>query len=224
VLSNHDIIRHTTRLAIGRGGTAAGAGSADHTTAPIDTELGLRRARAAILLLLALPGSVYLYQGEELGLPEVLDLPASVRQDPVFARTGGAELGRDGCRVPLPWSGTRPPYGFGAGPAWLPQPTEWAELSVAAQRHEPASTLNLYRQALRLRRELGLGRGDDVTWHSDADADLIILSRRAGIVCAVNLGDSPAEVSIVDGSPLVASAASDGMVLPADGAAWWSVL
>jgi alpha-glucosidase len=221
VLSNHDVTRHTTRLATGRGGTAGGAGSAEEATGAIDTELGLRRARAAILLLLALPGSVYLYQGEELGLPEVLDLPASVRQDPIFARTGGAELGRDGCRVPLPWSGGPPPYGFGAGPAWLPQPSDWAGLSVAAQRHDPASTLSLYRRALRLRRELALGRGDDVTWHSDPDADLLILSRRADIVCAVNLGDAPAEVSIVEGSPLVASGELDGTMLPPDRSAWW---
>ena len=108
VLSNHDVVRHVTRY----GGGA----------------LGVRRARAAALLMLALPGGAYVYQGEELGLPEVHDLPDEVRQDPTFLRTGGAERGRDGCRVPIPWSGSASPFGF--GPAgrrpWLPQPSTWA--------------------------------------------------------------------------------------------------
>src|SRR6185369_2381272 len=113
--------------------------------------------------MLALPGSAYLYQGEELGLPEVFDLPAAARQDPIFRRTGGAQLGRDGCRVPLPWSGEQTPYGFGPSGTrpWLPQPDGWAGLTVAAQRADPDSMLSLYRTALRLRRDLGLGAGGE---------------------------------------------------------------
>jgi alpha-glucosidase len=222
VLSNHDVTRHASRLATGAAGAAGG--SAARPGADVDAALGLRRARAALLLLLALPGSVYLYQGEELGLPEVFDLPASARQDPIFARTGGAELGRDGCRVPLPWSGTASPYGFGPGSSWLPQPDEWARLSVAAQRDDPASTLSLYRTALRLRRQLpALGTGA-LQWHSEPDAELLVLSRPgpAGVLCAMNLGTEPVAVPPGGtGEPLVASAALDRASLPADAAAWW---
>ncbi|MFD7031069.1 alpha-amylase family glycosyl hydrolase, partial [Streptomyces sp. NPDC059917] len=138
VLSNHDVVRHVTRY----GGGAR----------------GLARARAAALLMLALPGSAYVYQGEELGLPEVIDLPAEVRQDPAFTRGAGQDGLRDGCRVPIPWSGEEAPYGFGPGGSWLPQPQEWAGLSVAAQTGDPHSTLELYRAAIELRRAMpGLG-------------------------------------------------------------------
>jgi alpha-glucosidase len=132
VLSSHDVPRHQTRLMQAVTGDVAGR-RAD----PVEPVAGLRRARAATLLMLALPGSAYLYQGEELGLPEVLDLPDSVRQDPAFFRATGQDGYRDGCRVPLPWSGHSPPYGFGPGDSWLPQPGEWAALSVAAQQGEP---------------------------------------------------------------------------------------
>jgi alpha-glucosidase len=221
VLSNHDVVRHATRLARGVGGTAGGVGAFVRVST-VDAERGLRRARAAILLMLALPGSVYLYQGEELGLPEVLDLPADARQDPIFARTGGAELGRDGSRVPLPWSGSSSPYGFSDGPQppWLPQPPQWAALSVQAQQADPASTLNLYRQALRLRRDRPDLHTQPLTWHSPPDAELLVLSRGA-FTCAVNLGSSEAKVSGVDGEPLVASAPISGATLPPDAAAWW---
>ncbi|MFJ7207424.1 glycoside hydrolase family 13 protein [Streptomyces sp. NPDC098789] len=138
VLSNHDVVRHVTRY----GGGAQ----------------GLARARAAALLMLALPGSAYVYQGEELGLPEVVDLPDEVRQDPAFSRGAGQDGLRDGCRVPIPWSGEEAPYGFGSGDSWLPQPVEWAGLSVAAQTGDPHSTLELYRAAIELRRAMpGLG-------------------------------------------------------------------
>src|SRR5262249_28395795 len=113
VLSNHDVVRHATRLAALTDGATVGIAENEQAVRLADLAVGLRRARAAALLTFALPGSVYVYQGDELGLPEVLDLPAQARQDPIFARTGGAELGRDGCRVPLPWSGSAPPYGFG---------------------------------------------------------------------------------------------------------------
>ena len=137
VLSNHDVVRHPTRYGGG--------------------PRGLARARAATLTMLALPGSAYLYQGEELGLEEV-DVPPESRQDPVWFRTGNA--GRDGARVPIPWRGTRPPYGFGpAGTqTWLPMPDDWAPLTVAAQRKDPASTWSFYRDALRARRRFARRR------------------------------------------------------------------
>ncbi|MFF1413986.1 glycoside hydrolase family 13 protein [Streptomyces sp. NPDC058289] len=134
VLSNHDVVRHRTRYG------------------------SLARARAAALLMLALPGSAYVYQGEELGLPEVTDLPDSARRDPAFTRSAGQDGLRDGCRVPIPWSGEEPPYDFGPAGSWLPQPAGWGGLSVAAQTGDPHSTLELYRAALELRRAMpGLG-------------------------------------------------------------------
>ena len=119
----------------------------------LDEQLGLRRARAAVLLLLALPGSTYLYQGEELGLPEVWDLDPTVLDDPVWTMSGHTLKGRDGCRVPIPWTTEPPSFGFGTAEPWLPQPAAFADFAVSAQEDDPASTLNLYRTALRLRRE-----------------------------------------------------------------------
>jgi alpha-glucosidase len=222
VLSNHDVVRHASRLATGRGGTAGGASAGD--AAAGDRGLGLLRARAAALLVLALPGSVYLYQGEELGLPEVFDLPAESRQDPVFGRTNGAELGRDGCRVPLPWSGTSQPYGFGppGSRPWLPQPAEWAALSFTAQCDDPTSTLQLYRTALTLRRSCPqLGDGE-LGWWSAPDDEVVIFERpgeTSSIVCAVNLGHRP--VPTPEGELLVASTPLVDGQLPPDGAGWW---
>ncbi len=150
VLPHHDVVRHTTRLAMG------------------DPAGGLRRARAATLLMLALPGSAYLYQGEELGLPKVTELPDEVRRDPAFFRGGGQEGTRDGCRVPIPWSGSAPPYGFGPlpdGPSWLRQPESWAKLSVEAQSGDPGSTLEFYRAALAPSSgHPALGAGDGASW------------------------------------------------------------
>ncbi|MEV4950280.1 glycoside hydrolase family 13 protein [Streptomyces sp. NPDC053755] len=179
VLSNHDVVRHTTRY---------GAG---------DPVTGLRRGRAAALMMLALPGSVYLYQGEELGLPEVTDLPDAVRQDPAFLRGEGQDGLRDGCRVPLPWTAEGPSLGFGPAGAWLPQPPEWAALSVAAQSGDPGSTLELYRSALRLRREHpALGAGEAVEW-LDAPAGVLAFRRRSSdgdVLVVLNTTDRDAAI------------------------------
>ncbi|AOP46192.1 glycoside hydrolase family 13 protein [Streptomyces lydicus] len=204
VLSNHDVVRHTTRL----GG-------------------GLPRARAATLLMLALPGSAYLYQGEELGLPEVTDLPDEVRQDPAFFRgsqAGGQDGFRDGCRVPLPWTGEAPPYGFGTGGSWLPQPADWAALTVDAQTGDPASTLELYRTALDLRRRLpGLGDGG-MSWQPAPDG--VLAFTRPGLLCTVNT--LPHDVELPSpGTPLLASAPvtvnGSVAVLPGDSCIWWAI-
>ena len=172
VLSNHDVTRHPTRLGGG--------------------ELGLRRAKAATLLMLALPGGSYLYQGEELGLEEVLDIPAELRQDPIFARTGGERVGRDGCRVPLPWADDTAPFGFGpAGTPWLPQPASWGQVSAAAQDGDPTSTLTFYRAALRARRgNPALGDGT-MAW-IDAPKDVLAFRRGADFACVVNYSDDAA--------------------------------
>ncbi len=168
VLSNHDVVRHVTRY---------GGGPE-----------GVRRARAAALLMLALPGGAYVYQGEELGLPQVTDLPDEVLQDPTFFRTGGAERGRDGCRVPLPWSGAEAPFGFGPAGSqpWLPQPAAWDRLTAERQAADPDSMLTLYRAALRIRRTTV---ADEPLEWLDAAADVLAFRRGPGFVCVVNVGD-----------------------------------
>ncbi|MFF4238332.1 glycoside hydrolase family 13 protein [Actinomadura geliboluensis] len=207
VLSNHDVKRHVTRYGGG--------------------ETGLRRARAAALLTLALPGSSYVYQGEELGLPEVLDLPEEFQQDPQRLRGEGA--GRDGCRVPLPWEGEEPPFGFGAGPAsWLPIPTGWRDLTVAAQSADPGSMLALYREALRLRREHpALGDGG-LRWESAPPGTLVFVRESGGrrLGCAVNTGGGTVRLP-ARGTPLLASGPvrleGGHLDLPPDTALWWDV-
>jgi len=158
VLSNHDVVRHPTRLGLEPpGGKPGGIGVGDPQP---DEELGLRRARAATLLMLALPGSAYLYQGEELGLPEHTTLPDDERQDPTWWRSEHTERGRDGCRVPLPWEAEAPAYGFSpTGLSWLSQPESWARYALDRQRCVPGSTFEMYRAALGLRREYKLGTG-----------------------------------------------------------------
>ncbi|MEV0990559.1 alpha-amylase family glycosyl hydrolase [Streptomyces sp. NPDC049949] len=207
VLSNHDVVRHVTRY----GGGAQ----------------GLSRARAAALLMLALPGSAYVYQGEELGLPEVEDLPDAVRQDPAFLRSAGQDGLRDGCRIPLPWSGELPPYGFGPAGSWLPQPADWAPLSVAAQTGDPHSTLELYRAALELRRALpGLGAPDaaPLTWLPAPEG--VLHFTRPGFACTLNSRSEPLELAS-PGRPVLSSApvetAGRTVLLPADACTWWAL-
>ncbi|MEU8869543.1 glycoside hydrolase family 13 protein [Streptomyces javensis] len=217
VLSNHDVVRHTTRYADGPGGGPA---------------RGLARARAAALLILALPGSVYLYQGEELGLPEVTELPDELRQDPAFFRTSadgqegqdGQDGFRDGCRVPLPWTRSGDSYGFGPGGSWLPQPETWSELSVEAQTGDPGSTLELYRDALALRRELP-GLGDTPMSWLDAPAGVLALSR-PGLVCTLNTLGEEVELpvpgrALLSSAPLAYKAGT--VCIPPDSCAWWAI-
>jgi alpha-glucosidase len=214
-LSNHDVVRHTNRLLQENQGEVAGKRPTE-----VDPVAGLRRARAASLLLLALPGSAYLYQGEELGLPEVADLPDAVRQDPAFHRATGQDGYRDGCRVPIPWSGTSAPYGFGPGTSWLPQPSSWAALSVEAQDGVAGSTLTMYREALALRRKVLAGAGT-LVWR-EAPAGVLAFDRGAGFRCTVNM--SPEPVRVPAGELLLASGPvkveRDAVVIPPDGTIW----
>ncbi|WP_067817088.1 glycoside hydrolase family 13 protein [Actinomadura kijaniata] len=213
VLANHDVVRPVTRY--GRADTSFDIRDR-RLGAPTDLALGARRARAAALLAMALPGAVYVYQGEELGLPEVEDLPDELRQDPIWPRSGHTDRGRDGCRVPLPWSGDRPPFGFGDGEPWLPQPPSWRDLTVEAQGADPGSMLTLYRTALRLRREL-LGDGR-LTW-LPAEEDVLAFTRDSGLACVVNLGAGPAPLPPHE-RVLLASGPLEGGMLPPDTAVW----
>jgi alpha-glucosidase len=215
VLSNHDVTRVLTRY--GRADTSFSF-AAKRMGTPTDLELGRRRARAAILLTAALPGTLYVYQGEELGLPEVEDLPSEQIQDPMHFQSGGVDPGRDGCRVPLPWSGSRPPFGFGPDGVepWLPQPPAWERLTVAAQEQSADSMLALYRSAIRLRRERLVASGDTLTWLSSDPG--VLAFRRGDVACIVNLSATP--TPLPDGTLLVASSPIDDGTVPPDGAAW----
>ncbi|WP_122616658.1 glycoside hydrolase family 13 protein [Streptomyces sp. Tu 4128] len=216
VLSNHDVVRHATRLVLPPGtDTDAWLLSGGHAPA-VDAASGLRRARAATLLMLALPGSAYVYQGEELGLPEVADLPTEVLQDPIWEQTGHVRKGRDGCRVPLPWTTEGPSYGFGAGAAWLPQPPVFSAYSVQAQDGVADSTLELYRTALRLRRKLL--DGESLTWSDDVPAGVLQFDRTDRWRCVTNL--TGAAVDLPAGEVLLSSSPLDGGRLGPDTTVW----
>jgi len=217
VLSNHDVTRPVTRY--GRADSSFSFPAKRFGT-PTDLAVGHRRARAATLLVAALPGALYVYQGDELGLPEVEDLPLDVLQDPMHFRSRGVDPGRDGCRVPLPWSGAAAPYGFsapGSAPTWLPQPADWAGLTVEQQSSDPASMLHLYRDVLARRRaEPTLGDGP-LTWLDSADD--VLAFARGDVICVVNLGTDPVDLPahsdvLLTSDPLVAGR------LPRDTAAW----
>ncbi len=202
VLSSHDAIRPVTRYGGGRAG-------------------GLR-ARAAALLMLALPGGAYVYQGEELGLPQV-KLPPDRLRDPLWERSGHTDPGRDGCRVPLPWEGGVPPYGFSdaaPGACWFPQPDGWGGRTVAAQRADPGSTLALYREALRLRRRMPPARGE-LTLRGPADGSWLgFRMRDPAMSCLVNFGPESLVLDARDGEVVLASGPMADGALPPDTTVW----
>jgi alpha-glucosidase len=219
VLSNHDVTRPVTRY--GREDTSFAFVRKRFDT-PTDLELGTRRARAAALLSAALPGSLYVYQGDELGLPEAEDLPLELREDPMYFRSEGVDPGRDGCRVPLPWSGTQPPFGFesddAAAAPWLPQPASWASLTVEAEAGDSSSMLSLYRTALSIRRSHpALGDGA-LTW-IDSAPGVLAFSRGLGFVSVTNLSNEavvlPRYVRL-----LLSSSTLENGLLPPDSTAW----
>ncbi|GIG39936.1 glycoside hydrolase family 13 protein [Cellulomonas phragmiteti] len=217
VMSNHDVVRHASRL--GLADPTHRPNGIGHDDEQPDATLGLHRARAATLLMLGLPGSAYLYQGEELGLPDHTALDDDLRQDPAYARTGGAERGRDGCRVPLPWDGDAPALGFSpTGASWLPQPEGWADLALDRQRGRAGSTYELYREALRLRRAERLGSGG-LQWLTEPAGEHVLAFRNGDVDVVANLGQTdvplPAHLHV-----LLASGPVAGAVLPAGTTVW----
>ncbi len=223
VLSNHDTIREVSRYARPQGVRPLRKLN-DVLDLPADFAAGARRARAAALLMLALPGGAYVYQGEELGLPEVEDLPEDALQDPGWELSGRADRGRDGCRVPIPWSGDDPPFGFSpegaSAPPWLPQPASWGTLTAEFQAGDDGSMLELYRRALRIRQqrpELGDG---SLQW-LEAPQGALAFGRDGGFVCIVNF--SADLVPIPRDAELLISSdrLSDDGGVPADTAAWF---
>ena len=206
-LSNHDSPRVVTRLGGGR--------------------KGLARARALALVAHALPGSIYVYQGEELGLPDA-PLADSDRQDPVFFRTNGDQMGRDGARVPLPWNGNQPPYGFteSAHSTWLPQPDDWSELTVRSEQDQPSSTLSLYSNSLKLRAQFS----GTTHFIQSEDPNVMIFRREHGIYVAVNTGTSEYVLpdflqtgEVILDSETVQASGDKTEVLPPDCARWFRV-
>ncbi|RDI48966.1 glycoside hydrolase family 13 protein [Nocardia mexicana] len=221
VLANHDVTRIVTRYARSQPGAEIDSewDRTRWTRETPDHDLGRRRARAAALLQLALPGCAYLYQGDELGLEEVEDLPGDIRQDPTWAQSGYTDVGRDGCRVPIPWSGDAPPYGFSPDHAerspWLPQPAAWADRTVAAQDSDRGSFLTLYRTALALRRVYWADAAA-IRWLDTPPGALAFTNGAAQ--CWVNTGDRAVELP---GLPVaLASPPVIDRLLPPDGSAW----
>ncbi|MFT4258304.1 glycoside hydrolase family 13 protein [Microbacterium sp.] len=224
VLSNHDVFRHPTRYGLslpvpegevpGRHGGGWLEAGADPSA--LDRDGGLRRAHAATLFMLGLPGSAYLYQGEELGLHEVAEIAPEQRQDPTFFRTNQEQYGRDGCRVPLPWSADGPSLGFGAAAPHLPQPEWFAASAVEVEAADEASTLSLYRAALRLRRELQGPEG--LEWIETGRDDVLRFARPNGWQVVTNFGAEPFDLG-ADAADVVLGSVVDGAV-PAESTVW----
>ena len=221
VLSNHDVVRVVSRLGLPQPNERNWELELDDETADPDLDLGTRRARAAALLMLALPGGAYVYQGEELGLWEVLDLPEEMLADPIWERSGHARRGRDGARVPLPWAADGRSFGFGPSDGarpWLPQPAAWAAMAAERQAGDPASMLELYRTALRIRREHpGLGSGP-MRWR-DAPNGVLSIEREGGFLLVANV-EGPSVELPSHREVLLASGPLDGSRLPPNTAVW----
>jgi alpha-glucosidase len=216
VLSNHDVVRHASRLAV-TAPNPQGHGIGPRSPGQPVRAVGLARARAATALMLALPGSAYIYQGEELGLPEVIDLPDSARQDPTWFRTNHERYGRDGCRVPIPWEADSPSYGFSSvGASWLPQPADWGPYARDAQRGREGSTLEMYRTALAVRAEQDLGLGD-MQWLPGYD-ETVVAFRNGNVIVIANTGGT--EPTLPDGEVLLSSGAINGRTVPSDTTVW----
>jgi alpha-glucosidase len=221
VMSNHDVIRHATRLVIPSGDEGVTFDAENHwyvnhrLDGDLDLEKGLARAKAATLLMLALPGSSYLYQGEELGLPDVTDIPSDQMQDPQWFRGEGKLKSRDGCRVPLPWSAAGSSFGFGAGGSHLPQPEWYRDYAVEVQDGKAGSTLELYRTALGLRKKLL--QGEKLTWHNSAPGTLWF-EREAGWSGFTNFTDEVVELPA--GDIFLASSEISGTSVPANSTVW----
>jgi alpha-glucosidase len=225
-LANHDVPRAVTRLGtspIDSPDTGSDLIAAARLRGAVDLVEGDRRARAALLLVLALPGSVYLYQGEELGLPEVLELPDGARLDPIWFRSGGTEVGRDGCRVPLPWEAEQETFGFSPDnaplPPWLPQPPWFAGYAVDTQQTDEDSFLTLNRQALNLRRPLWAQPRSPLTWLETGNAGVLAFARGAA-VCVTNFSTRPYNLPSQWGTVSLSSVAMEATALPMSSTAW----
>jgi alpha-glucosidase len=217
VLNNHDVIRHASRFGgdYGRATASDGIGSGQPQPDPV---LGLQIAKGATLFMLGLPGASYLYQGEELGLPEHTTLENKYRQDPTFARTNGQRVGRDGCRIPLPWEPEGDSIGFSeSGKSWLPQPTSYKELARSIQEQDSESTLSFYKTALGLRKQLGLGEGS-FSWLAGHQGPETLGYENSGVKVIYNFGTQPVDLSNFE--ILISSEPLSGKQLATNQCAW----
>ncbi|AZC14222.1 MULTISPECIES: alpha-amylase family glycosyl hydrolase [unclassified Microbacterium] len=231
VLSNHDVVRHATRYGLpdaerGQDGRPVRKHGNEWLlsggrTPELDRDRGLRRARAAILFVLGLPGSAYIYQGEELGLHEVADIPVAQRQDPTFFRSPGEDIGRDGCRVPLPWSAAEPAFGFGGSSPHLPQPAWFARSAASEQTDDPASTLSLYRDALAARRRLQTT--ESLEWIETGRDDVLHYRRPNGWTVITNFGTEPFPLPTAIGPVLSSEPVAHGL-LPGETTVWFDAV
>jgi alpha-glucosidase len=166
----------------------------NHDSPRVASRLGPAQARVAAMLLLTLPGTPILYQGEELGLTDV-EIPPEEALDPIARLIPGR--GRDPERTPMPWE-AGPGGGFTTGRPWLPLGDDNLARNVAAQRDDPASMLSLHRRLLELRRRtpaLVTGAYQPV----EADGDVLVYLRDDGdgrFLVALNLGPRPARLAV----------------------------
>ena len=217
VLNNHDVIRHASRFGGDYGRATASDGVGVNQPQP-DAKLGLKIAKGATLFMLGLPGASYLYQGEELGLPEHTTLENKYRQDPTFARTNGQRVGRDGCRIPLPWVPEGNSSGFSeSGKSWLPQPSSYKELARSIQEKNPESTLSFYKTALGLRKQLGLGEGS-FGWLAGHQGPETLGYENSGVKVLYNFGVQPVDLSSFE--ILISSQPLSGKQLANNQCAW----
>jgi alpha-glucosidase len=216
-LSNHDQIRHATKMGLNQAVNRREFMLSNGTSHPLDMKSGTQNALAATLYILGLPGSTYMYQGEELGLHEVTDIPEDQIQDPQYLRNHKVDKGRDGCRVPLPWTSTGSSFGFGSGEAHLPQPQWFADYSVEAEEKDPQSPLAIYRKALKLRKELQTK--EEIKWHKTRDNSVLHYSRPNGWNCITNFRAQ--SYTMPKGEILVSSSPIVGGQIPAGTTVWF---
>jgi alpha-glucosidase len=218
VFSNHDQVRPATRYGLPTGTDITSFKNSNGASAHLNIELGIRRSIAVQMFALALPGCTYMYQGEELGLHEVTDIPESEIQDPQFLRNNKIDKGRDGCRVPLPWTSSGTSYGFGSGGSHLPQPTWFKDVNVEVEESDDKSPLTIFRKALSLRRTLIAP--EVLHWHETSDPDVLHFSRPNGWHCITNFGDRGYDIAGLAGQYLHSSSDLEGSLLPPSTTIW----
>ncbi|MEY4109330.1 MAG: hypothetical protein RJB35_644, partial [Actinomycetota bacterium] len=216
-LSNHDQIRHATKMGLNPAVNRRDWMLTNGTSYPLDKESGTNNGLAATLYILALPGSTYMYQGEELGLHEVTDIPESQIQDPQYLRNHKIDKGRDGCRVPLPWTKSGSSFGFGTGGAHLPQPNWFGDYSVEVEERDAHSPLAIYRRALELRKDLQTK--EEIKWHKTSDVSVLHFSRPNGWNCITNFRAQ--EYAMPKGEILISSKPLVNGKIPAGTTVWF---
>ena len=224
VLSNHDTVRHVSRLGLDHSIPHHG-GIGPNDPQP-DLEMGQRRGAAMTLQMLALPGSAYIYQGEELGLPEHTKLAEQARQDPTWERSKHTQVGRDGCRIPLPWDNNAPAFGFNeSGNTWLPQPQSYRQYAVNVQDEDPASMLNLYRKAIRIRKERGLGRGE-LQWLAEYEEGEVVAFKNGALTCLTTFANQtitlPTEITVLISTQDLEAGPGGTLMVPAETTLWFT--